>query len=213
MTSPPTTQFDLADLVAEFYQSLDSLGNVESLAASQMPEPFRSLLAHNHHMTVTVEQFHGSLVDVRVLQHKQHEPWYSREIVLVKSGTIQVVQYGIVRIKITRLTAAVRREIESEQKPLGRVLIEHGVMRQVKLGGLYRVIPNLRLAERMGILPESTNAESESVPNDSRLAMPTCYGRTAQIIVDGESAIDLFELLPPPRQPHDFAAGLIVGHQ
>lgn len=197
MTSPPTAQFDLADLVAEFYQSPEGLGQVEPLSAAQMPEPFRSLLAHNHHMTVTVEKFHGSLVDVRVIQHKHHEPWYSREILLVKSGDTQVVQYGIVRIKITRLSPAVRREIESEQKPLGRVLSEHGVMRQVKLGGLYRVSPSAHLAELLGI-PGDSKPSDRSVDRASVQPTPTtCYARTAQIIVDGESAIDLFELIPP----------------
>ena len=40
---------------------------LELLSADAMPEPFSNLLAHEHHMTITVEEYHGDLVDVRVL--------------------------------------------------------------------------------------------------------------------------------------------------
>ena len=38
----------------------------ELLAADDVPEPYHRLLVHDHHMTVTVEEFYGSRVDVRV---------------------------------------------------------------------------------------------------------------------------------------------------
>ena len=36
----------------------------ELLPAEALPDPFRSLLVHEHHMTVTVEAYYGSPVDV-----------------------------------------------------------------------------------------------------------------------------------------------------
>ena len=38
-----------------------------SISAEEMPEPYRSLLAHEGHMTVTLERFHRTLVRLEVL--------------------------------------------------------------------------------------------------------------------------------------------------
>ena len=38
------------------------------ISGEQMPEPYRSLLVHTHHMTVTVERHYGGPVDVQVLR-------------------------------------------------------------------------------------------------------------------------------------------------
>jgi hypothetical protein len=226
VTSYPTTPFDLMELIAEFYTPPELLGQCTLLPASELPAPYGSLLAHNHHMTVTVERFHRSPVDVQVLQHHQRGAWYSREILLITQTTRRIVQYGIVRIRMDHLSPQIRSEIESQRQPLGRVLIDHGVMREVKLGGLYRVVPSNILARCLGLVVEShvhaapipssvpstgvtrdtanvqpwaSDAAASTLPSANFVYLPqwTCYGRSAQIHVDGESAIDLFELMPP----------------
>src|SRR5687767_1782568 len=72
----------------------------ELLAPDAVPEPYRRLLVHDHHMTVTVEAFYGSRVDVRVLERRRDGDLYSRKILLVLQSDGRVVQSGVVRIRL-----------------------------------------------------------------------------------------------------------------
>jgi hypothetical protein len=54
----------LATIAAPFFPTLADLGTFEPVAADEMPADYRALLAHDDHMTVTVEAFHKCLVDV-----------------------------------------------------------------------------------------------------------------------------------------------------
>ena len=51
-------------------------------------------------MTVTVEEFYGSPVDVRVLECRRDGNEYARKILLTAHATGQVVQFGLVRINL-----------------------------------------------------------------------------------------------------------------
>ena len=76
-----------------------------------------------------------------------------------------------------------RREILSEIKPLGRVLIEHNVLREVQLASLYRVMPGPALCELFALAdPLAT------------------YGRTAFIYCDGYPAVELLEIVAPESE-------------
>lgn len=170
----------LPDLVGLFYERPEELGIFEPVSAASIPQPYRRLLAHNKHMTETVEQFHGSRVDVQVLQTRRDEGFYSRKILLKRQSDGQVVQFGIPRLNTAYLDEEVRREIESETKPLGRVLIEHNVLREVQLVALWKIQPGPDLCQMFGL----------AVPQ-------TVYGRTALIYCNGEPAIELLEIITP----------------
>ena len=53
----------LDHLAGLFYVDLAELGSFEEVLAEAVPQPYRTLLAHHEHMTVSVEQHHGSPVD------------------------------------------------------------------------------------------------------------------------------------------------------
>jgi chorismate-pyruvate lyase len=170
----------LDHLAGLFYSDLPELGSFEELLAENVPEPYRSLLAHHEHMTVAVERHHGAPVDVEVLAARQNGDYYFRKIILHRQSDRRVVLFGIPRLNLRLVDDAVRREILSETKPLGRVLIEHNVLREVQLGSLYRVTPGPDLCRLFG------------------LAQPvTTYGRTAFIYCDGYVAIELLEIVAP----------------
>ena len=62
-----------------------------------MPPPYHDLLVHDHHMTVTVEAYHGDLVDVRILAPPSDGDSYTAAKscwCCKQSG--RVVQFGIV---------------------------------------------------------------------------------------------------------------------
>jgi chorismate-pyruvate lyase len=163
-----------------FYDTPAELGRFVERPAAKLPGPYRELLAHNHHMTVTVEQHHGSLVDVRVLATQVTSEHYARKIVLTRQSDGQVVQFGIVRLNFAHLGEEVRQEIESQTAPVGRILIRHNVLRSVELFKLLEVAPGPDLCRLFGMSPAQKT-----------------YGRTALIHCNGEPAVELLEIVTP----------------
>jgi chorismate-pyruvate lyase len=155
------------------------LGEFTEVTPEEMPQPARRLLAHNDHMTVTVEEFHGSLVNVRVLDKLVTPRHYARKILLERQSDGLVVQYGIMRVNFEYLSPEVAREIQSEATPLGRILIEHNVLRRVQLFSLWRVEMGEELQRLFGAGPG------------------TAYARTAMIDCNEEPAVELVEIVTP----------------
>jgi chorismate-pyruvate lyase len=171
---------DLHALAALFYSSLADLGQFVEVTAEAMPQVYRRLLAHDAHMTVTVEDYHQDSVDVRVLDKVVTPGHYARKILLTRHRDQSVVLYGIMRVHWAWLSPEVRAEIEQEQTPLGRILINHDVLRLIRLSALWRVTPGSELERLMGL----------AAP------VPT-YGRTAVIECDNDPAIELLEIVTP----------------
>jgi len=169
-------------LAALFGIEASDLGEFRALTPDQLPTDYCTLLAHTGHMTVTLEAFHGSLVDVRVLREELDDASYSREILLTRQSDGVVVQYGIVRIWLTDLPAEVRQEIEARQTPLGRVLIRHGLLRDVELLTLWEISPSQTLGNHF------------AKPTDDQ-AGEKLFGRSAQILVDQRPTVQLLEIV------------------
>ncbi len=172
---------DLETLVALFYDDPDRLGRFEEAAARDVPQPYSALLDHREHMTVTVESFHRSRVNVKVLQTRSSPTHYARKILLTRQSDGAVVLFGIVRLNLSYLDEPVRQEILSQRTPLGRILIEHNVLREVELVALWRIACGPDLREYFS-LPAGTGVT---------------YGRTALIHCNGEPAVELLEIVAP----------------
>jgi hypothetical protein len=161
------------------------LKEVRHVPAALLPEPYRRLLAHDQHMTVTMEAYHEAPVRVEVLNRSQQDLLYCREILLrldadgvLPRGT--VVQYGLVRFDLQYVTGMVRRDLLGEQIPLGRVLISHNVLRHIDPGALLEIRCGAALAGHFGV-PEGA----------------LTYGRMATIFCNREPAVDLLEISRP----------------
>ncbi len=180
MSSRPVSP-NLDCLINLFYaDNASDLGEFTEVVSDEMPEWFRSLIDHNEHMTVTVESHHNSRVDVEVLETTVSDEHYSRKILLRRQSDQAVVQFGIVRLCFDYVDDEVRREIEAQQTPLGRVLIEHDVLREVQLTRLWRVSAGDDLAAALQLEPGTI-----------------VYGRTALIYCNGEPAVELLEIVTP----------------
>lgn len=166
-----------ATIAAPFFPSLAVLGEFTVVAAADMPADYRALLAHDDHMTVTVEAFHNCFVNVRVLDERHDGDSYSRTSLLACQASGKVLQFGIMRIDLGQLSDVVRSEITGRGTPLGRVLIRHNVLRHVELEQLWRVKPAPGLRDHLQL------AEDAIV-----------YGRTARIVVEGRPAVELLEI-------------------
>jgi chorismate-pyruvate lyase len=170
---------DLPTLFALFPPA-DPLPEYELVPADEVPPPYRELLVHEHHMTVTVEAHHGDLVDVRVLDRRLDGDSYARKIVLTLRKSGKVVLFGIPRIHLRYCSAEVRAAILAEQTPLGRILIEHDVLRRIEPTAYLRVIPSAAMMRWFGLdRPRPT------------------YGRLAIIHCDEQPAIELLEIVAP----------------
>lgn len=174
MTGP-----DLQTLLGLF-PSGDDIAAHEFVAAAEVPPPYHALLVHEHHMTVTVESHHGDLVDVRILAHRQDDDAYARKILLALQQSGKIVQYGIVRILFRYCSEAVRREIKAGQTPLGRILIQHDVLRRIEPTAYLKITPGRAMMAWFG------------------LDRPTpTYGRLAYIHCNEQPAVELLEIVAP----------------
>lgn len=182
MASVPT---DLSAPVPEPSQLFAIFGDrlpavCELVTPDSLPGPFRRLLAHQDHMTVTLEAYHGSPVSVRVLDRRQTGSHYARKIVLPLQGNGRVVLFGIVRIDLDVCSPLVRQAILSESLPLGRILIEFDVMRRIEPTAFLRVETDHELSRWFGV-PEAS----------------TTFGRLGIIHCERRPAIELLEIVAP----------------
>jgi hypothetical protein len=168
------------DALFALFPPEEYLADYEEVPAAEVPQPYRKLLVHEHHMTVTVEAHHGSLVAVRVLQHSLVGDIYARKILLALHSTGQIVQFGLVRVHLQYCSDKVRQGILARKTPLGRILIQNNVLRRIEPTAFWRVTPGPKMVEWFDLnRPEPT------------------YGRLAMIHCDEQPAIELLEIVAP----------------
>jgi chorismate-pyruvate lyase len=85
-----------------------------------------------------------------------------------------------VRIDLTLLPAAVRDAILAQDTPLGRILIEHNVLRRVEPTAFLRIEPGPTLTSALGL------SKPEKL-----------YGRTGVIFCNDRPAIAVLEVPAP----------------
>lgn len=142
-----------------------------------MPEPYRELLVHNHHMTVTMEAFHQDAVTLKVCRENRVDDQYARVILLSLENTGQVVQFGIMRFDLSICNRDTRDEILDGTTPLGRILIQQNIMRRIVPETFLKIIAGESLATYFNC------GLSQEV-----------YGRLAVIECNGQSAVELLEV-------------------
>lgn len=171
---------ELNALIGRWPESQPLVERAEHIPSALTPEPYKSMLVHEHHMTVTMEKYHKCSVDVKILDRRLDGDVYCRKIVLRKHGTDQIVQFGIVRFNLNYVTQSVRDEIIQGEIPLGRVLINHNVLRHIDLGAILQITAGPGLAECL------------QMP-----AGDVTYGRLATIFCNRSPAVDLLEVSAP----------------
>ena len=175
MTGP-----DLQTLFGLFFDA-DQTPECLPVAPQDVPPPYRDLLVHTHHMTVTMESFHHDRVTVQVLAVRQTPDWYARKILLRKQSDGTVVQFGLVRIRLRFCSDPVKEKILEQKTPLGRILIEHNVLRRIEPKLYFRIPPQAVLEEWFG--PQAAGRET--------------YGRMGVIFCDEQPAIEVIEIAAP----------------
>lgn len=160
--------------------STEHLPPVKVMAGNTMPEPFRSLLDHEHHMTVTMEKHFAESVRVKVLSESIQGNNYSRILNLVGEKTGRIILFGAMRIRLDFLPKPAQQEILARKEPLGRILIRHEILRKLELVALLEINP---FQDRSSWFDRSD----------------TCnyFGRLAKIHVENQVAVEVFEVVSP----------------
>lgn len=148
--------------------------------AEDVPQPYRRLLVHHEHMTVTVEDHYGGAVDVQVMACRRTGDEYARKILLKLREGGRAVQFGLVRIDLGVCPAPVRDAIVEGKTPLGRVLIQHDMLRRIDPTAFLKVRLGTKMAEWFGCEP---GAET--------------YGRLGVIYTGDRPVIEVLEILAP----------------
>jgi len=205
MKSEPDSSDPVARAAAlvRLFCGLADFGECRSVTPEQVPEPARTLLDHRSHMTVSMERFHGCDVRLRVVaqaddgrEHGPNDGWYAREI-LLETPAGKIVQHGIVRIDLTHLDAPTARAIREARQPLGRILIEAGMLRDVHGVKLLEIMPGPHLQDLFRL----TVPGPAGMAGAAGMARAPVYGRVADIQLDGRPAVQLLEIVAPATGP------------
>jgi chorismate-pyruvate lyase len=169
------------DLVAIFCPRVDDFGRLEAVDPPDVPPVPRLLLDHHSHMTVAMERHHGCLVGLRVVAERAGPSAggrgpYAREILLVRPDG-RVVQHGIVRIDLAAVDPQTADAIREGRLPLGRILLNAGLLCDVQDVHLLRIAPGAHLRPLLG-------------GGDA-----TVYGRVADIVIGGRPTVELLEIV------------------
>jgi chorismate-pyruvate lyase len=132
---------DLLYPLSEYYAEAGApLPKVAAIDGAAMPEPYRSLLAHERDMTPTLEEACGGPVELRVLKYSLREDVFSRLIVLAAAPRGTLVEFGAIKIYLDRFPAAARDLIVAMKQPLGTILRTEGIAHASRPAGYFEVI-------------------------------------------------------------------------
>lgn len=166
----------LDELLDLFGDSADA-ARFTPVPPAEVPPPYDRLLVHDDHMTVTLETHHGGPVHLRVRGVHRGADTYARKITLHAAAAGPAVLLGIMRFDFRYCTRATREEVLAGRTPLGRILIEHDILRTLRAGPYYRVTPG-----------EDILGVKVSLP-------PDCHARAAQIECNGGQAVQVLEII------------------
>ncbi|HZN60620.1 MAG TPA: hypothetical protein VFD71_21280 [Planctomycetota bacterium] len=177
---PALSHPQLLSLLELFPEDALNLSRFEEVGPAEVPEPYRRLLVHRHHMTVTLEEHHNSPVTLEVLVRRRRGDDYARRLVLRAGSEQKIVLLGIMRFHLQHTKEEVRNAIIEEKTPLGRILIENNVLRWIEPHSYWRLHLDDELRRIFGVQKAAVT-----------------YGRVAFIICHNSPAVQLLEIVAP----------------
>lgn len=171
------TDVDLLGLLSTFGDEGD-LARFKQVSGPAVPQPFQRLLVHDQHMTVALEAYHAGPVHLCVHDSVVRDDEYVRKITLHAQPNGPAVLLGIMRFDFRYCSAATREEVVAGKTPLGRILIEHDILRHLSGGPYYRVSTR----------PDGLLGLEVDLPSH-------CHARLAQINCNGGHAVRVLEII------------------
>ena len=166
--------------LADFYAGR-ALPEVRFIKAARMPQAYRQLLDHSNDMTSTLQRFHDEEIRVHVLESRQDDTRYEREVLLVTRDTRRTVEFGAIEILLERFPIGAQREIFRAEMPLGAILRSFRIEYKSKPRAFFEI-------------------ESDDTMNAALTLShtQTLYGRCNEIkSIEGQVLAEIVEILPP----------------
>ncbi|CEM14604.1 unnamed protein product [Vitrella brassicaformis CCMP3155] len=207
-------------------------GTFRCVSASEVPPRVRELVSHTDNLTLVLERFCHTRFEIDVVSKLKDSKkcFYSRQVLLrvpgeegeAEQGNGQegdgalggdvdmegavlggcAVSLGVICVDLAAMRPEVRRDIESERVPFGRILENHGVKREVKVDQLWKV--NADRDSHLWTLFHNRHFSSHTNGTDLHT-----YGRTVEMTCDGKPAVLVLEVLNlPPLQAVALARGI-----
>jgi hypothetical protein len=122
----------------------------KEVEASDIPEPYSTLLVHEGDMTSRLEAYHNDEIKVRKLSSSNDGKAYFREVVLETVGSNKVTEYGAIEITLQNVDEELRSLIIEAKKPLGAILNEARIPYSSAPRAFLKVVPDNAIVEVFG---------------------------------------------------------------
>lgn len=150
------------------------------LEAEELPEPYRTLLAHDRDMTGTLETYFKQPMTLRVHVRKIEGDSLYRQVSLVGMHDGRPAEFGAIRIDLSCFDGETRDLVAQCKVPLGRVLREHDVAYVSNPSAYLEVTPDELLSDAL------------------QVSTGPLYGRKNELkMPDGRAIAQIIEILPP----------------
>jgi chorismate-pyruvate lyase len=136
MTPAPSLLYPLNEFYDEARVALPPVSRVED---HEIPEPCRSILAHNRDMTPTIEDTYKRGVELHVLKYWLRENVFSRQIVLKLQDDGTAVVFGAIKIYLEHFPPQARSLVIDMKQPLGTILRSEGIAHTSRPDGYFEV--------------------------------------------------------------------------
>src|SRR6266498_2224707 len=179
---PRSVAYPLDEFYARSGLALPPLDQVDGEA---LPEPYKTLLVHERDMTSTLESFHKTGIHLRLISRQQKGDEYFREVVLVRDGSEDPVEFGAIKINLDRFPEQARQQILEERFPLGHILKDCGIDYLSRPKAFLRIASDQTIDRLLGL----TGAH-------------LLYGRRNSLFAPaGQVLAEIVEILPPTLVP------------
>lgn len=167
-----------------FYAAGKALPQYVLIDGPLVPEPYRSLLVHTGDMTPALEGFHKKTIHLQVLQSRQEDDDYVREVVLLLDVSNKPVEFGAIKINLALFNAGARADILTGRRPLGSIMRDQKVQHTSRPSAYICVQPDDIVISALQLSKADQSAK--------------LYGRHNTLLTpSGEALADIVEILPP----------------
>lgn len=154
----------------------------QEIDPSDLPDPYRQLLAHDGDMTSRLENHYKSSIRVKIIRSSNDGKNYFREVLLqTDEPNPRSIEYGAIEIQLAELSEPAKDAVIAGEKPLGGILNLGRIPYSCSLRGFFKITPDDAIKELFVM--------QNTVP---------LYGRSNRIETrTGETIAQIVEILPP----------------
>ena len=174
---------DLAGPLADLHPDAHALmPDATAVLGSDIPQPYHDLLVHRSDMTSTLSRFHGSAIQLQVLEQSIDDASILRAVILRRCRDNEPVEYGAIRIFLKHFPDDAAATLRAGTTPLGTVLSDFNIP----------YVSNPLGYLRLETSPEIAKSLELDAPGD------VVYGRRNRHLTPaGDVLADILEILPP----------------